>query len=71
MSDDDLADFEETTFTADVASLPVFRMGEGPAVLVMAELPGITPRVADFGRRVAGIGCTAVLPAIHANALAV
>ncbi|MEJ7584692.1 MAG: dienelactone hydrolase family protein [Acidimicrobiales bacterium] len=30
----------------------------------MAEIPGITPRVADFGRRVAAIGCTAVLPSL-------
>ena len=28
----------------------------------MAEIPGITPKVADFARRVADIGCTAVLP---------
>ncbi len=40
----------------------VYRMGDGPAVIVMAEVPGITPRVAEFGRRVAAIGCTAVLP---------
>jgi dienelactone hydrolase len=30
----------------------------------MAEVPGITPNVAAFGRRVAGIGCTAVLPSL-------
>ncbi len=29
---------------------------------MIAEIPGITPRVAEFGRRVAAIGCTAVLP---------
>src|SRR5207249_3148639 len=28
----------------------------------MAEVPGITPKVAAFARRVAGIGCTAVMP---------
>src|SRR6202158_3307047 len=37
-------------------------MGSGPAVVVIAEIPGITPRVAEFGRKVAAIGCTAVLP---------
>jgi len=31
-------------------------------VIVIAEIPGITPLVADFGRRVAEIGFTAVLP---------
>ena len=36
--------------------------GSGPAVVVVAEIPGITPRVAAFGRRVADAGFTAVLP---------
>jgi dienelactone hydrolase len=40
----------------------VYRLGSGPAVIVIAEVPGITPKVADFARRVAAIGCTAVLP---------
>jgi dienelactone hydrolase len=31
-------------------------------VIVMSEIPGITPLVASFARRVAAIGCTAVLP---------
>ena len=29
---------------------------------MIAEIPGITPKVAEFGRKVAAIGCTAVLP---------
>ena len=40
----------------------MFRTGSGPAVIVIAEMPGITPKVAGFARRVAAIGCTAVLP---------
>ena len=60
--DDDLSDFERTTFTARSKTRTVFRIGSGPAVIVMAEIPGITPKVADFARRVAGIGCTAVVP---------
>jgi dienelactone hydrolase len=31
-------------------------------VIVLAEIPGITPRVLDFARRVADLGCTAVVP---------
>ena len=42
----------------------VLRSGTGPAVIVISEMPGITPRVAEFGRRVAAIGCTAVLPSL-------
>lgn len=62
MADDDLADFEHTTFTHDGATRQIFRRGTGPAVIVIAEIPGITPKVADFARTVADIGCTAVMP---------
>lgn len=62
MADDALSDFERTTFAHDGTTRDVFRVGSGPAVIVMAEMPGITPKVAAFARRVAGIGCTAVLP---------
>jgi dienelactone hydrolase len=40
----------------------LFRRGDGPAVLVLAEMPGITPEVVGFGERVVALGCTAVLP---------
>jgi len=59
---DPLDGFERRQFDHDGRSRAVFRMGEGPAVIVMAELPGITPRVAAFARRVVDIGCTAVVP---------
>ncbi|WP_415973898.1 dienelactone hydrolase family protein [Rhodococcus sp. 077-4] len=62
MTDDTLADFERTEFTADGRTAPVYRIGTGPAVIVMSEMPGITPRTAEFARTVAGIGCTAVVP---------
>jgi dienelactone hydrolase len=59
---DTLADFERATHTFGGATRTVYRLGTGPAVIVISELPGITPRVADFARTVAGIGCTAVMP---------
>jgi dienelactone hydrolase len=59
---DDLADFEHTEFTHDGTTRSIFRKGSGPAVIVIAEIPGITPKVLDFARKVADIGCTAVLP---------
>jgi len=62
MADDDLHDFERTTFAHDGKSRAVFRKGSGPAVIVTAEMPGISPKVADFNRRIADIGCTAVMP---------
>ena len=62
VTDDKLADFERTEFSAHGRTAPVYRLGTGPAVIVMSEIPGITPRVADFARTVASIGCTAVMP---------
>ena len=64
---DELADFETGSFTHDGVTRTVYRQGSGPAVIVMAEIPGITPRVADFARQVVGIGCTAVLPHIFGD----
>jgi dienelactone hydrolase len=62
IADEDLNDFERTDFTYEGTSRTVYRLGTGPAVIVIAEMPGITPKVLDFARKVAGIGCTAVLP---------
>jgi dienelactone hydrolase len=59
-----LADFTETTFTHEAKTRTVYRAGTGPAVIVIHEMPGITPEVADFGRRVAADGFTAVLPVL-------
>jgi dienelactone hydrolase len=57
-----LASYEEATFTHDGKARAVFRKGSGPAVIVMAEMPGITPKVLEFADRVVAIGCTAVVP---------
>jgi dienelactone hydrolase len=40
----------------------VYRMGSGPPVIIIHEVPGITPLVAAFARRVTDRGMTAVLP---------
>jgi dienelactone hydrolase len=62
VSDSDLSEYERTTFTHDGKGRTVFRRGTGPAVIVIAEMPGITPKVIAFADRVAEIGCTAVMP---------
>ncbi len=62
MTDDDLSDFERDVFAYNGKSRTVFRYGSGPAVIVIAEMPGITPKVLEFARRVADVGCTVVLP---------
>jgi dienelactone hydrolase len=60
--DDALADFTVSSFNACGATRDVYRIGDGPAVIVIAEVPGITPRVAAFARAVAADGMTAVVP---------
>jgi dienelactone hydrolase len=57
-----LADYERTEFEAEGKRRAVLRRGTGPAVIVIAEMPGITPRVIEFADRVVALGCTAVLP---------
>jgi dienelactone hydrolase len=59
-----LADYAEDTFTWEASTRRVFRRGSGPAVLVIHEIPGITPAVLAFADRVADLGCTAVLPSL-------
>ncbi|MGO9876531.1 MAG: dienelactone hydrolase family protein [Acidimicrobiia bacterium] len=54
----------ETTFTFDGVSRPVYRAGSGPGVVVVHEIPGITPLVAEFGRRVVDAGFTVALPSL-------
>jgi len=62
MADDPMDDFETTEFTHRGKTRTVFRKGTGPAVIVMTEMPGISPKVADFSRKVADLGLTAVVP---------
>ena len=64
MSVDSLTGYEIGDFSHGGITRTVLRAGTGPAVVIIAEMPGITPRVADFGRRVVDLGCTAVLPSL-------
>jgi dienelactone hydrolase len=57
-----LEGFEAFPFTHAGATRDVYRRGSGPGVVVIHEIPGITPEVARFGRRVADDGFTAFLP---------
>ena len=43
MADDALDGFTETEFTHDGVTQPVYRGGSGPGVVVIHEIPGITP----------------------------
>ena len=59
--------FTHSMFTAEGKTRDVYRLGTGPAVIVIAEIPGITPKVCDFARKVADLGCTAVLPVLFGD----
>src|SRR5262249_13409175 len=48
----------ESSFSFDGTTRPVYRRGTGPGVVVMPEIPGITPQVAAFAERVAAEGFT-------------
>ena len=45
---DDLGDFERRAYTFDTKTRDVYLKGSGPAVVVVHEVPGITPEVAGF-----------------------
>jgi dienelactone hydrolase len=49
-------------FTHDGESKTVFRRGSGPGVVIIHEIPGITPPVERFANFVADAGFTAFLP---------
>lgn len=57
-----LSDFTERSFTHDGKTKPVFWRGTGPGVVIMHEIPGITPQVIRFAERVSDAGFSAVLP---------
>jgi dienelactone hydrolase len=61
---DRLDDFTRFDFPYEGHSRHVYRKGEGPPVIVIHEMPGITPEVARFARRVAGRGFTVLMPSL-------
>lgn len=59
-----LADYQQSSFTFNHETRPVYRRGKGPGVIIMHEIPGITPRVIQFADRVAEAGFTVFLPSL-------
>ncbi|MFZ0139600.1 MAG: dienelactone hydrolase family protein [Aeromicrobium sp.] len=48
--------------SADGTSYPTYRKGSGPGVIVIHEVPGLTPKVIGFAEEVVAAGFTVVLP---------
>ncbi|SEE62350.1 Dienelactone hydrolase family protein [Rhizobiales bacterium GAS191] len=62
--DDPLEDFELREVTLDGVTKVVQVTGAGPAVIVMTEMPGISPHVARFSRWLRDAGFTVYMPSL-------
>jgi dienelactone hydrolase len=61
---DPLEDFNPRVITLDGVAKVVHVAGSGPAVIVMTEMPGISPHVARFSRWVRDAGFTVYMPSL-------
>lgn len=62
--DDPLDDFTRRSITLDDTTKIVYVAGAGPAVIVMTEMPGISPQVARFSRWIRDAGFTVYMPSL-------
>jgi dienelactone hydrolase len=62
--DDPLEDFSNRKITLNGVAKQVYVAGTGPAVIVMTEMPGISPHVARFARWVRDAGFTVYMPSL-------
>jgi len=57
-----LDSWTQSSHTADGVTHPTYRKGSGPGVIVIHEIPGLTPEVIAFAEEVVAAGFTVVLP---------
>lgn len=57
-----LATWTHGSHTADGVTHDTYRKGSGPAVVLIHEIPGMTPDVIAFGEEVVAAGFTVVMP---------
>jgi len=62
--DDPLEDFAHREVVLHDVAKRVYVAGSGPAVIVMSEMPGISPHVARFARWVRDAGFTVYMPSL-------
>src|SRR5438552_19157065 len=62
--DDPLEDFTRREIALDGVTKIVYVAGAGPAVIVMTEMPGISPHVARFARWVRDAGFAVYMPSL-------
>lgn len=63
-STDVLHGWQVGEFSAAGLTRPTYRRGSGPAVIVIHEVPGITPLVTKFANEVVDRGFTVVMPSL-------
>jgi dienelactone hydrolase len=59
-----LEGWEKSSFTAAGLTRDVYRRGSGPGVVVVHEIPNITPKVTQFANDVVDAGFTVVMPSL-------
>jgi dienelactone hydrolase len=60
----DLTGWNPKPFTADGITHDCFEKGQGPGVVVIPELPGVTPEVLGFADHLVDQGFTVVIPSL-------
>ncbi len=61
---DALADFERREYTCQATPRSVYVSGHGPAVIVLCEMPGISPQLARFARWLQEAGFKVFMPSL-------
>src|SRR4051794_21917528 len=64
MATDVLGGWSRGSFTHDGRPRPTYRRGTGPGVVLVHEIPGITPKVTRFANDVVDAGFTVVMPSL-------
>src|ERR1700743_257078 len=60
----ELDSWTKSDFSDGGHTSPTYRKGEGPGVIVIHEVPGMTDKVIGFGQEVVDAGFTVVMPSL-------
>ncbi|HXC50689.1 MAG TPA: dienelactone hydrolase family protein [Candidatus Limnocylindrales bacterium] len=63
-----LADYRRSDFSHEGTTKPVYVRGDGPAVIVMHEIPGVTPKVVRFADWIVEAGFRVYMPLLVGEA---
>ena len=64
----DLSTYAKEPFRHGRWTHDVYRKGDGPVVIVITELPGLSPMVLGFADRLVAMGCSVALPNLFGEA---